>query len=165
MFNLRGLFLALIVALVATATTSAALSTLTMQREIELGLTNDSGETAVVRITNISDYSDDFMVEDADGVVSFALSEVISQGDYAFNRDAQYTLADNDGSALFQIDNNSDVPVYVYITGDTGNIELVGSDLIAAGGNATYYFTLDASGVSSDTLGASLHVTTTNPLG
>lgn len=140
--NIRSIFIALLLGMILTATTSAALSTLTLSRELEVGLTNDSSASAAVRIENTSNY--DFM-DEVGGVVSFDLSKLIVEGSsFDLNRRASFTLANPDDTDIFQITNNTDIRLYIGLTNlNVEGISLVGAEYLDPGMASGYHFLID----------------------
>jgi len=160
--------LVLLAGLSIAAVGTAALSSLSMDRNISGGkVLVDTDENVAVQITNISDY-DGLVKTDANGKVSFYLDEAIS-GDSGtgFNTDALYNIGSKQDGVI-KIRNNSDVPVTVSMNSSDGNsisllpVEGSGSR-IDVGTAASYYFVVNTQGQKAgSTLNAVLHIEGSN---
>lgn len=153
MKRLRISILLLVMALGITAIGSAALSSISFERSVSAGqVLVDTDPNVAVQITNISSYTNLVTLE-ADGKISLKLNEAIANATInGFNTDALFSIG-TATSGVIKIKNNSDIPVTVTLTNDSGNTGALtllpansASPLIAAGASRDFYFTLDTNG-------------------
>lgn len=143
------------IAIIAIGSATAALLTLSMDREIKAGsVAIDSGNVPIV-FTGLSGY-EDAVSYDADGEFSVDLTKAVSGEDYdGFNPDAQFVIG---AGGIFSITNNSDGAVDVALASTSG-LSLVGPASLVAGASGNYSFTLDTNGMSAgDVINGTLSV-------
>ncbi|MFT4146151.1 MAG: hypothetical protein QM644_17000 [Mobilitalea sp.] len=150
-FKLAALLI--VAALIVAAVGSAALSAVSFDRTVKAGkILVDTDANVAIQITNTSKYPG-LVKTDANGKVSLNLNEAInSNANSGFNTDAIFTIGSS-SSGVFKIKNNSDVPVSVSMTNETGNnnaITLAPANntnaTIGVGGSSDFYFTINTNG-------------------
>lgn len=164
MRKLRLGALIILAGLSITAVASAALSSLSLDRNISAGkILVDTDDNVAVQISNISEY-DGLVKIDSNGKVSLNLNEAINNNSAnGFNTDALYSIGSND-EGIIKIRNNSDVPVSVTMNNTEGDaIAMLPVDgagtIIDVGSAASFYFTVDTHGQKAgNVLNAVLHI-------
>ena len=150
-FKLGALFI--IAALIIAAVGSAALSAVSFDRTVKAGkILVDTDENVAIQVTNTSKYPG-LVKADANGKVSLNLNEAInSNSNSGFNTDALFTIG-SATSGVFRIKNNSDMPVTVSMTNDSGNNNAItltpannSNATIGIGGSSDFYFTINTNG-------------------
>ena len=152
----------IVVALLALTLGSAALTTLTIDRTITAGtVKTDTDANVVVKFAALAPYTT-LMSTDADGVVSFDLSKVLTAPATGFNADAQFTIASASGG-VFSITNNSNISITVSLAGGTGLVlkDLTGAttSTITPGAAQSFYFEIDTTGMANGSaIGGTLQI-------
>ncbi len=151
------------VALVALTYGSAAITSVTIDRTITATVKSDIDANVAVKFTALGTYSS-LMSTDADGVVSFNLSKVLTPATpgsaTGFNADAQFTIGKS-SACVFQITNNSNLSITATMSGGGTNLVLkdstgATSSTIAPGAAKSFYFEIDTTG---KTAGSSINGT------
>lgn len=164
-FKIGVLFLVAAFSIAAAA--SAALSNLSFDRSVSAGrVMVDTDENVAVQITNMSNYSG-LVKTDADGKASINLNEAISTSfGKGFNTSAEFHIGTS-ANGVIKIKNNSDIPVTVSMTDESGSEGAISINPVAGSGftievgqAGEYYFTVNTfgKGASSDELKAVLHI-------
>lgn len=151
--NLSIVFI--IIALLTLSYSAAALTSITMDRNVTSGtVLTDVDPNVAVKFTALGSYGTYGVVKsEADGQVSFDLSKVISATG-GFNTDAQFYIGSN-ASPVFSITNNSTLSIKVTMASST-NMKLYdaatgaeASTTIAAGATGSFYFLLNTDTVDA----------------
>lgn len=157
----------IITALSIAAVGSAALSSVTFNRNVSAGqILVDTDENVAIQITNTSTKYPGLVKTGADGKVTINLNEAINNNvNSGFNTDALFSIG-TPANGVIKIKNNSDIPVTVSMTNDAGNINAISlipannsSNIISAGSAADFYFTINTSNqAAAKPLNAVLHI-------
>ncbi len=160
------------IALMIATVGSAAMSSISFDRNTAGQVLVDTDPNVAVQITGIAAATYPNLVKtEADGKVSINLNEAINNNTAnGFNTDATFSIG-TASSGVIKIKNNSDIPVTVTLTNDAGNtgaltlVPVTGaSATIAVGSSSNFYFTVNTNGqdvvspATSKALGAILHV-------
>ena len=152
----------IVVALLALTLGSAALTTVTIDRTVTAGtVKTDTDANVVVKFAALAPYTT-LMSTDADGVVSFDLSKVLTAPASGFNADAQFTVGSAAGG-VFSITNNSSISITVSLAGGTGLVlkDLTGatSSTITSGSAQSFYFEINTTGMANgNAIGGTLQI-------
>lgn len=150
MGRLRVWFLVLVVAVVATATSAAALSSVSLDRSVTSGsVLADNNDNVAVNFEALNN-STVFVIDQDTGEVSFDLTNDITGT--GFNTNAQFAIGSS-SAPVFSITNNANVEVTVNFT-ENSPISLQvasGTTTLAAGSTSTFYFTIDTTNVDAGT--------------
>lgn len=148
-FKLWGLLI--VVGILVTSTGTAALSSLSLEREVSAGtVLSDTDPDVSVKFENLSTYNDLMLV--SSGKVEFNLNAAIGNSlQDGFNTDAEYAIG-TAASPLFKITNNSDVSVTVSISGN-GVVSLMNATgstaIISPGQSSSFYFEVNTTNVNA----------------
>lgn len=167
MKKLQFSFLLIIAGLIVAAVGSAALSAISLDRNISAGrVLVDTDENVAIQITNISTYTD-LVKTETNGEVSLNLNAALGNSNNGFNTEALFSIGTADNGVI-RIRNNSDIPVTATLTdSSSGAITMIpvsGSGYTIEVGRATdFYFTVNTAGKrASELLNATLHIEGSN---
>ena len=152
----------IIIALLAFTLGSAALTTVSIDRTVTAGtVKTDTDANVVVKFAAITPF-ETLMETDADGVVSFDLSKVLTAPASGFNADAQFTIGSTAGG-VFSITNNSNISIAISLAGGTGLVlkDLTGAttSTINSGAAQSFYFEIDTTGMAAgNAIGGTLQI-------
>lgn len=158
--------LLIVAALSIAAVGSAALSSLSFERDVTAGqILVDTDPNVAIQITGVGDYTK-LVTENSNGEVSIDLNKVINRENGGFNTEARFQIGTG-SNGVIRITNNSEIPVTVSLISASdltkNGITMIpadgGSNTITPGQSGDYYFVINTSGLPQGTvLNATLSV-------
>jgi hypothetical protein len=148
----KAVFVCSAIALVVASVSSAALSSLSMDRAMTGTVLADSNSNVAVQITDLTG-NPSFLDINSKGKYSFDLNDAINKNGAlnttnttnGFNPDALFFVG-NATTGAFKIQNNSDIPVTVSLSNTPDAVTLhpqSGTATVAAGASKEFYFIID----------------------
>ena len=150
--------LLIVAALSIIAVSSAALSSISLNRSVQAGaVLVDTTSGVAIQFTAMNNYdAKGVFITNSNGEISFNLKQAVASNDVLNGwNTAGHFLIGSQTTPVFAISNNSDLPVTVHFNDSAsqavGVVTLVGSTTIAAGASQTYYYDINTtiSGVST----------------
>lgn len=146
----------LVCAILIASFGAAALSSVSLEREVSATVLADKNDNVAVKFEGLVDYTS-IVKQNANGEVSFDLSEVLGSAN-GFNTEAQFTIGSTAGY-VFKITNNSGIAVKVSMVSNADSIVLyesagavaAGGTTIAVGAAKEFYFGIDTAGIPKNT--------------